>query len=127
MSGHVSETYITGCPVDWSKPVNPENFKLSTANWTPFFGNNHVKIQRPDVTAGGCVTLNNHLGKPLSQYLWEDLIHRLIISGLCVYRYHDAQWCVGWGEGKCIVNLDEKENISSISFWPYQSRVAKDL
>lgn len=126
MSGHVTETYIAGFPFDATKPISADSFKLSTADWTPFFGNNSVKIQRPDIFAGGAVSFDRHIGKPLSQGLWEDLIHRLIISGLGIYRYNDSQCCIGWSEGKCIINLDEKENIEHMYFWPYQGRVAKD-
>jgi hypothetical protein len=93
---------------------------ITKASWKEYYGNNHKKIPRPDVIAGGDVHFKKHLGLPLSQSLWEDLIHRLMVSGLCVYRYHDPQWTIGWTEGHCCIQLDEEDKVSDISFSPYK-------
>lgn len=93
----------------------------STPNWDKFRGNNHEKIELPEIHCGGSFDFSKHLGKPLSNELWEDLFHRLLISGLCIYKYYDSEWTCGWPEGHCIINLDEKENVSRIRFDPYKA------
>jgi hypothetical protein len=95
-----------------------DRFTLSKANWGPYFGNNHERIERPDVTAFGHVSFASHFGKPLSQGLWEDLIHRMTISGLCIYRPGDMQWAIGWGSGHCCVYLDSQEQVKDIHYCP---------
>ena len=59
---------------------------LSKADWGPYFGNNDNKREVPNIIAGGPVCFKRHFGKPLSQALWEDLMHRFCIRGLCIYR-----------------------------------------
>lgn len=107
--------------------IDPKMFELSKANWDEYRGNNHKKIPHPNVYAGGGVDLGSHLGKPLSQRLWEDLVHRMVISGLGVYGYNDMQWCVGRPEGYCIINLDENNNVWKIYVVPYQSDLRQSI
>jgi hypothetical protein len=83
------------------------------------FGNNSKAIELPTTLAGGSVSFKRHLGKPLSQELWEDLIHRFCINGLCIYRPNNLQWTIGWQDGHCIIELDEKDNVDDISISPY--------
>jgi hypothetical protein len=93
-------------------------FELTKANWTPFFGNNHEKLPWPDVYAGGSVRFHRHVGRPLSQELWEDLVHRLLVTGMCIYRPNDGMWTVGWGSGHIIIHLDDKDNVKSFDYFP---------
>ncbi len=95
---------------------------LSEANWKPYFGNNNLVIELPDWRGGGSVRFSEHLGKPLTQGLWEDLIHRICINGMCIYKYDDFQWTVGWGPGHVNINLDEKDNVKEISYTPHFQR-----
>lgn len=94
--------------------------KESKPNWDKFRGNNHEKIELPPVYRGGSVDLGNHIGKPLSEALWIDLVHRLLISGLCVYTNDQTQWTIGCGDGHCVINLDEFNNVERIHFSPYR-------
>ena len=93
-------------------------FDLTKENWDEYRGNNYKKIPPPDVIAGGGIRFKAHIGKPLSQRLWEDLIHRLRISGLCVYHHNDMQWTVGWPPGHCCIYLDEYEKVDDIYYSP---------
>lgn len=95
-------------------------YKLTIPNWDKFRGNNREKIELPDVCCGGSVDFGNHIGKPLSEALWIDLVHRLLISGLCVYSCGQPQWTIGWGDGHCVINLDESNNVERIYFSPYR-------
>lgn len=96
-------------------------YELTVPDWDKFRGNNREKIELPDVHCGGAVDLGNHIGKPLSKELWVDLVHRLMISGLCVYGYDQSQWTLGWGDGHCIINLNESDNVRRIHFSPHRS------
>ncbi len=87
--------------------------------WHPYWDNNHVRIAMPQHGCGGHVSFKDHLGKPLSNHLWEDLMHRLQIRGLCIYTENMAQWCLGWGEGHAIIHLDMTGNVTDINFSPY--------
>lgn len=53
----------------------------------------------------------------MSDTLWEDLIYRLSIGGLRIYKYGQAQWCDGFGGG-CIIHLDKDENVKDIEVDP---------
>jgi len=92
---------------------------LSQADWQPFFGNNTNDIPFPTIVAGGSVSFKKHIGKPLSQALWEDLIHRFCINGLCIYGPSDYEWTIGWPDGHCTIYLDENKNVDDIHLKPY--------
>jgi hypothetical protein len=95
-------------------------FELSTPDWEKYFGNNHHRLPRVDVTCGGGVYFKNHLGKPLSHQLWQDLIHRFTITGLCIYKPNDLQWTLDWGDGHCLIYLDDKDNVRDIYIVPHK-------
>lgn len=97
------------------------NFGLTDPDWDKFRGNNREKIELPDVFCGGSVDFSNHIGKLLSRELWIDLVHRLMISGLCVYYCDDIQKLVGCDDGHCIINLDKLDNVERIYFYPHRS------
>lgn len=97
------------------------NFELTNPNWDKFRGNNREKIELPDVCCSGSFDLASYIGKPLSKELWIDLVHRLMISGLCVYYCDDMQKLVGCGDGHCIINLDKLDNVERIYFYPHRS------
>lgn len=92
--------------------------KLTEQNWKPYFGNNNVSIQKPDVFAFGSVSFAKHIGRELSQELWEDLIHRMCIKGLCIYKPNDTRWCIGWGGGHCIICLDNEDKVKDVEYQP---------
>lgn len=86
--------------------------------WQPFFDNNHLTIGTPKIFCGGDISFRWHLGKPLSVGLYQDLFHRLAITGLCIYRHNMPRWTIGWRRGHCCVQLDENENIWDIDYVP---------
>jgi hypothetical protein len=112
-----SENITRKLKSNWT--ISMDSPKIPEANWQPFFGNNHEKISTPNILCGGSVSFWRHIGKPLSQEVWKDLVHRLCINGLCIYRPNDMQWTIGWHQGHCIIDLDENDNIGDIHFSPY--------
>lgn len=94
---------------------------LSNANWEPYFGNNHKHIDRPTIMAMGMVSFTKHIGKPLTQDLWEDLVHRLEISDLRIYKPNEASWTDGRSCGACDVYLDDFGNVTEILFCQHWS------
>jgi len=97
------------------KPKIPE---LSKPDWARFYGDNRERLGPVTIRCGGSVSFKRHLGKPLSDNLWQDLIHRLTISGLCVYKADMSQSLVGRGSGHCTILLDESENVEDIQYCP---------
>lgn len=109
-------------------PIPPDYIPTDEPQWDMFMGNNHVRIAYTGRSFGGSVSFERWLGMTLAQTserrgwwdgLWRDLIYRLQISGLCVYKYGAGQWTLGWGPGHCIIELDEQERISDIHYTPY--------
>lgn len=94
------------------------DFSPTEPDWAPYFGNNHRKLPPPQVAMGGGVSFGRHFGRPLGRALWEDLVYRLWIGGLCIYRPGDCQWCLGWSGRHCIIDLDEHDNVKDITFFP---------
>ena len=95
-------------------------FELTKANWMSYYGNNCIQIEKPKVWAGGGVSFTEHIGKPLSQRLWEDLMHRLLITGLCIYKPDSVIWTTDWMGGHCCLFLDANENVKHIYYIPVQ-------
>jgi len=94
-----------------------KRFEIPAANWDLYYGNDTPKIPRPDIICGGAISFKQCLGKPLSQELWEDLIHRLQITGLSVYKWDSSQWCVGRSKGYCIINLNKEGLVNDIKIF----------
>ncbi len=97
--------------------------ELSQQNWMPHMDNNHVYLQKPKIYCGGLVSFTYHLGKPLSQALWTDLIHRFVITHICVYKPDQAEWLMGWGSGHCTIRLDENDLVKDIEIGPHYPRM----
>src|SRR4051812_27551195 len=93
--------------------------ELTKADWTPYFGNNRNPMVISPITRGGSVSFRKHIGKPLSQELWEDLVHRLHACGLCIYKEGSSEWLLGWGRGHCLIHLDGAGSVFDISWNPY--------
>lgn len=100
-----------------------EMFALTKADWEPYFGCGiGRKIPTPDTHRFGGVSFRRHLGKPLSQDLWEDLVHRFCITSLCIVRYGDEIKTIGHGPGYCEIQLDESDNVMDIRICPHFPR-----
>jgi hypothetical protein len=96
----------------------PPEVNYQPPDWHKYRGNNYIPVVDDGLQYGGSVSFKQHLNKPLSNALWEDLLYRLKIRGLCIYGYNMSQWCVGWGSKHCIIILDEYENVNDIRFTP---------
>lgn len=94
---------------------------MEKANWELYFGNNHIEIYPPNIYIGGSVSFKNHLGKPLTQSLWEDLIHKFTINGLCIYRPFDEVWKFEWMNGHCRIYLSANDVVEDIEITPYKN------
>lgn len=92
---------------------------ITRPNWEPYRGNNFVEIPRPSTMAMGSVSFSFHLGKPLSQRLWTDLMHRMCVTGLCIYGPNDGQWTIGWGPGHCTIDVTDMGIVEDISYCPH--------
>lgn len=92
----------------------PKPARFLPVDWERFRGNNHERLQC-DWRKLGLVSFARHLGKPLSEELWDDIVHRLGVSRLRVYSHNQEQWTDG--VGSCaIIMLDENRNVSDIQY-----------
>lgn len=89
-----------------------------TGLFLPYFGNHHKTLPAPPWRQGGPVSFTAHLGKPLSQALWDDLLQRLGARTLLVYRAGDAPWAYGWGGYTARVFLDRDGKVAEIQWHP---------
>lgn len=92
---------------------------VETPQWDLFRGNNHKQIANHNYIRGGGVNFADYIGKPLDYYLWEDLMCRLCITGLRIYRHDEAEWLDGLGQGYCVIHLNEDETVHDIQFYPH--------
>jgi hypothetical protein len=88
-------------------------------DWDKYMGNNHEKIPRSHCFKFGGVSFKEHLGKPLSEKLWEDLTGRLQINSLCIYKPGDGVWYIDWGSGHASIDIDENGLVKDIDYSPY--------
>ena len=92
-----------------SRPPQPGD---NPAQWAYFMGDNHNTIYCA-WRKGGSISFARHLGKPLSQELWDDLIFRLGISKLRVYKHNQGGWTDSVS-GLCRVYLDSNSDVMDI-------------
>lgn len=84
--------------------------------WELFMGKNSNIIKNDDARAyGGDVNLMRYIGKKLNKSLWEDLLYRYQISGMCIYKPGEEMWLFGLREGHCTIHLDNNDLIKAIS------------
>ena len=113
-----------GLKLAWARRKERANMtgdlNIPPADWAPHMGNNHLRLPfPPSATFGGAVSFRRHLGKPLSQALWDDLRYRFGCTHFCVYRHNEMQWTMGWGAGHVTINLDESDNVFDVQVVPY--------
>ena len=89
------------------------------ARFRPYFGCNHEVIPAPDYYCGGGFRYKDHLGKPLTARLWEDLVHRACIRSLWVLPERGGEWCLGRGPGSATVYLDDEGNVADVYLVPH--------
>lgn len=87
--------------------------------FTSYFGCNHKVIPRPATYCGGGFQYSDHLGKPLTGALWEDLVQRACVRSLWVLTKGSAEWCLGRGPGSATVYLDGEGNVVDIYLVPH--------
>lgn len=86
-------------------------FRCDTPDWEHFMGNNHNCITNIDARWGGGLHVKEHLGKPLSNKLWMDLVGRLGVKWMRIYNIHDWQWADGPCRGSVHIYLDDDKNV----------------
>lgn len=99
--------------------ISANEREIPELDWERFMGNNREPFPQVEWHNCGSISFKAHLGKELSQELWNDLIVRLHIKGLCVYKYGQLMWSMGWGYGHCIIHLDENHCVYDIQINPY--------
>jgi hypothetical protein len=99
--------------VEFPMPV-PE---WQAVDWWAVRGNHHRRLVCTG-RMGGPVKFAEHLGKPLSDRLWDDLVHRLKVGHLAVFRPGEAEWTLGRLGNHAVVRLDENENVRDVAYWP---------
>ena len=87
-------------------------------DWKRFMGNNHERIKRADSKWGGGIRIGRHIGKPLTQDLWDDLVYRLGINEMRIYRPNDGQWTMGFLGTGVFLYLDANDLLQDIHYYP---------
>lgn len=85
----------------------------------PYVGDHHKCLSENYVMKGGMVRFSEHIGKPLSDKLWDDLEFRLHASNLRVYSVHDSRWLDGPIPGAVRIFLDDSYLVKEIDFAPF--------
>jgi hypothetical protein len=84
----------------------------------PHIGDERKMIAKSPVQRGGSVSFAEHLGKPLTERLWEDLYERLLCVAINIYGPgFDEQKTIGhmWGPGVWIL-LDGNYLVKDIQY-----------
>jgi hypothetical protein len=100
----------------------PDNLTLpagADARFANYLGCNHERIPEPETLRFGGFFYSNHLGKPLTARLWEDLVERACVSSLWVLPIDGWQWCLGRGPGAATVYFDEQGLVKDIFLVPH--------
>jgi hypothetical protein len=85
-----------------------------------YFGVNWNHIPQPSGYWGGGFRFKEHLGKPLTRGLWEDLVERAGIDRLWILRKGErSEPLLGRSAGASTIYLDEAENVEDILLIPY--------
>jgi hypothetical protein len=93
-----------------------------------YLGNHHKPLPEPTGAWGGGVGFTDHIGKPLTAGLWQDITGRLLAHRLLVYGPgFNTMWCVGWGGGTAIVMLDKDELVENVLWFPHQFRAPMEV
>jgi hypothetical protein len=86
--------------------------KSSEPAWWAVMGNNHQHI-RTECKRGGSVSFAYHVGKPLTDRLWQDLTERFCVRQIRVYKHDQSQWTDA--PSSCAwIHLDETGNVRDI-------------
>lgn len=93
--------------------------------WDLFYGNNHNFIANHYGSNGGGVSFIKHIGQPLTDALWTDLLYRMHVERLRIYRPRESRWMDGLGDGACVISLDENDLVKDIYLVPHK-RKAED-
>lgn len=82
------------------------------SEWERFRGNNHEYV-RTDRHWGGAVSFAHHLGKPLSDHLWQDLTERFDVQRIRIYGPNAERWCDA-PPSIAYITLDDAGNVTDI-------------
>lgn len=88
-------------------------------NWAGFMGENDNQVPDYGGRRGGALHVAGHLGKPLSDRLWEDAIQRLQVRKLSVFRPGDMEsTAMSLIYPVLHIYLDEAGNVRDLAYWP---------
>ncbi len=89
-----------------------------TGRFIIYFGNHYLFLPPPETRRSGSISFRHHLGRRLSDTLWEDITELLGASKLLVYRHNEGMWTINWGPYTCIVLLNEDGTVHDICWNP---------
>lgn len=90
---------------------------FETPQWPRFRGNNHELLDDPGVRRFGGVSFKRHLGKPLTRELWVDLVSRLRVRRIRVYRPQDCEWSDAINRAAKVL-VDNDGNVTDVTYYP---------
>ncbi len=70
------------------------------------------------VYRGGAVCFGAHIGRPLTDQLWEDLNDRLCVTNLRIYFPEEDMWMDCVGPGGCTILLTADGIVKDIMYNP---------
>ena len=86
-------------------------------DWTPYYGCNHKRLPEVNSTYGGGFNYKSHLGKPLNDRLWQDILYRMHVTNLWILKDQE-EWTIGRMRGAMTVYLDKDDNVEDIYYVP---------
>lgn len=99
--------------------MNSEYGIVDTPDWCLYYGNNQNEFPKKYKKTGS-IKFGYHLNKKLSPELWDDLVYRLCIKHLCIYRPDEARWALEIGPGHCVIELDENDQVKEVKYNAYK-------
>jgi hypothetical protein len=86
--------------------------------WWPFIGNNHESTPSAErKTNCGPLRFGHHVGKPLTDELYYELVNRAGMYCLRVYHPNWGEWTDGQILSTAIVRLGEDFQVKDIELW----------
>ncbi len=101
-------------PAVMKSATNPYQGEVLVAQWERFCGCNFEKIDTKGKSIRGHFSCATHLGEPLTQELWEDLVYRVRIQSLWVIGHNQEEWTMAQFPPAALVRLDENELVRDV-------------
>jgi hypothetical protein len=117
LQSEIHASHERGEPYD-SKKYNRLLALIEEPRWHLFYGYNHIQIPKFKTQRGGGFSFLNHIGFPLSQDLWTDLVLRMKIEYIQIYRPTDCQPMSATSTNGVLIFLHENGNVKDIYYTP---------